>query len=216
MNPPLDPLECRIFGALLEKNLATPDHYPLSLNALKNACNQKSNRNPVMDLDDETVQSGLDSLRESGLVMRMSGGRTQKYGHLLKEKGDTLPREEAVMATLLLRGPQTLGEISSRTERMHRFNGVEEVEACLNALMKPRSLAFQTGEPTPWVIKLPVQPGRKEPRYAHLFMGEPDLSAEESAPPVARAGRLADEVAELRRELEQLREEFETFKTQFE
>ncbi|MBF0368949.1 MAG: YceH family protein [Magnetococcales bacterium] len=216
MTFPLDELEVRILGVLLEKRLATPDVYPLSLNALINACNQKSNRHPVMSLEQEVVIAGINGLRDKGLVMKLSGGRVDKYGHFFREKSDILPKEEAILAVLLLRGPQTLGEICTRCERLHSFQGTGEVESTLASLIKGKVLAFQSEEePMPWAVKLPVQPGRKEPRYAHLFMGEPDISPQAERSPLSRAGSLADEVAQLRRQLQELREEFDAFKTQF-
>ena len=213
---PLDKLEVRILGVLLEKRLTTPGIYPLSLNALVSACNQKSNRNPVMSLDQETVLAGVEGLLEKGLVMNISGDRVAKYGHFFREKSEILPKEEAILSVLLLRGPQTMGEIRTRCERMHSFQEIEEVESTLDSLIKGKHFLFQQEDgPMAWVIKLPVQPGRKEPRYAHLFMGEPDLSPEISPTPLSRAGTLSEEVAEMRRELTELREEFAAFKAQF-
>ncbi|MBF0446166.1 MAG: YceH family protein [Magnetococcales bacterium] len=214
---PLDKLEVRIIGVLLEKRLTTPDLYPLSLNALVNACNQKSNRNPVMSLDQETVLAGVEGLREKGLVMNISGNRVAKYGHFFREKSEIIPKEEAVLSVLMLRGPQTMGEIRTRCERMHSFQEIEEVQNTLDSLAKGKHFLFQQEDgPMAWVLKLPLQPGRKEPRYAHLFMGEPDLTAENAPAPLSRAGTLSEEVEEMRRELKELREEFNTFKSQFE
>ncbi|MBF0381407.1 MAG: YceH family protein [Magnetococcales bacterium] len=213
---PLDELEVRILGVLLEKRLTTPDLYPLSINAIVGACNQKSNRNPVMTLDQETVLAGVESLREKGLVMNISGSRVTKYGHFFREKSEILPKEEAILSVLMLRGPQTMGEIRTRCERLHSFKEIEEVQSTLDSLEKGKHFLFQQeDEPMAWVLKLPVQPGRKEPRFAHLFMGEPDLSPEIAPAPISRTGTLSEEVAEMRRELNELREEFDTFKSQF-
>jgi uncharacterized protein len=213
---PLDKLEVRILGVLLEKRLTTPDLYPLSLNAMVGACNQKSNRNPVMSLDQETVLAGVEGLRNKGLVMSISGNRVAKYGHFFREKSEIIPKEEAILSVLMLRGPQTMGELRTRCERMHSFQETEEVESTLNSLAKGKHFLFQQDdEPIAWVLKLPIQPGRKEPRYAHLFMGEPDLSSEIASAPISREGTLSEEVAEMHRELKALREEFDTFKSQF-
>ena len=203
----LEEVEARILGVLMEKRLTTPDHYPLSGNALTNACNQKSNRSPVMSLNEQEVLESVEELRDKGFVMKMDGGRVRKYGHLFREKFDLLPREEAVLAVLLLRGPQTLGEIRTRCERLYHFDQSEEAEKTLEAL---------TGEKRPWTVKLPMQPGRKEPRYSHLFLGEPDPELSYEPEPVApRSGSLAAEVSELRQELAQLKEEFASFRAQF-
>lgn len=208
MELPLNAVEVRILGTLMEKKLATPDIYPLSLNALTNGCNQKSNREPVMALDEETVREAVEGLRGKGFVMKSDYGRVRKYSHLFKEKFSFLPRDEAALAVLLLRGPQTLGEIRTRCERLHTFDSAEELERCLEDLMT---------HSTPWVTRLPVQPGRKEPRFAHLLMGEPDVDALESVPsPAGRSPGLAAEVARLRQELEELREQFLAFKASFE
>jgi uncharacterized protein len=217
MDVTLDPVEVRVLGSLIEKELTTPEYYPLSLNALVNACNQKSNRDPVMTLDESQVSKALDSLRfKQFAVVSGSGGRVVKYRHGLVEKFRYTPAELALICELLVRGPQTVGELRTRGERMHQFGDLAEVEAALNEL----------AERTPPVVtRLPRQPGRKESRYCHLFSGEPDL-AEMSAPVEVtssrggadneRVSKLEEEVAGLRQELTQLQEILAEFRKSFE
>jgi uncharacterized protein YceH (UPF0502 family) len=198
----LNDIELRVLGSLIEKELTTPEYYPLSLNALVNACNQKSNRDPVLNLDEAEVNRALDSLRfkQFALVSGM-GGRVSKYRHALAEKFRFTPAELALLCELLVRGPQTVGELRTRAERMHPFGDLAEVESVLVELM----------ERTPaMVAKLPRQPGRKEPRYCHLFAGEPDLAALESAAaesPRSRGGADSEKIAKLEEELSELRQE---------
>jgi len=211
--------EVRVLGCLIEKELATPEYYPLTLNALTNACNQKSNRDPVMQLDEADVVRALDALRFKQLaLLSAEGGRVPKYRHILTEKLRFSPAELAVLAELLLRGPQTVGELRTRAERMHAFADLAAVEEVLEELQ---------GRTPPLVTKLPRQPGRKEQRYVQLFAGEPELDAEEHPvlPEAARLrvmaeeGRLArleEEVASLRAEVAGLRRLVEEFKAQFE
>lgn len=200
----LDEVEVRVLGTLLEKKLSTPDIYPLSLNALATGCNQKSSREPVMSLDEAAVLAGVEGLRDKGYAMKSDWGRVRKYAHLFREKFEFLPRDEAILAVLLLRGPQTASEIRSRCERLHHFDQPDEIEKALLDLTRT----------TPqWVTRLPLQPGRKEVRYAHLLMGEPDLGRELASAP--RANPLAEEVAELRRELDELKAAFLAFKANF-
>jgi hypothetical protein len=215
----LNDAEVRVLGCLIEKELTTPEYYPLSLNALTNACNQKSNRDPVMTLSDEDVVRALDSLRFRQLaVISAEGGRVPKYRHILAEKLGLVTAELAVMCELLVRGPQTLGELRTRGERMHPFGGLAAVEEVLQELIQREK---------PMITLLPRQPGRKEGRYAHLFSGMPDRSEEgaESSPEPARQRvmaendrivRLEDEVATLRAEVAGLRLTVEEFKSQFE
>ena len=159
--------EVRVLGCLVEKELATPEYYPLSLNALVNACNQKSNREPVMSLADAVVAAALERLRRGGLALQAAeGGRVAKFGHNLHGKLHLSDEETAVVCELLLRGPQTSGELRGRASRMRAFPDVAEVEAVLQGLIQR--------EP-PLVAKLPRQPGRKEHRYVHLFGGEPQV-----------------------------------------
>ncbi len=215
----LNDLEVRVLGCLIEKELATPEYYPLTLNALTNACNQKSNRDPVLSLEEADVVRALDSLRLSQLaVTSAEGGRAAKYRHILAEKLRLSPAELALLAELLLRGPQTTGELRTRAERMHPFPGLAGVEEALDELM---------ARTPPLVTRLPRQPGRKEQRYAHLFSGEPEVVVDERVPaPEAarlkvwaeneRIGKLEREVASLREEVAGLRRLMEEFKAQFE
>ncbi len=215
----LNDIEVRVLGSLVEKELTTPEYYPLSLNALTNACNQKSNRDPVLALTDEEVVRALDSLRFKQLsVISADGGRVPKYRHLLAEKLGLLPAEQAVLCELLLRGPQTVGELRTRCERMHPFVDLAAVEEVLRELMERES---------PFVARLERQPGRKEARYAQLFSDLPECGAEpaETAPEAARQRVMAEnqrivnleqEVAALRAEVADLRQLVEEFKKQFE
>jgi uncharacterized protein YceH (UPF0502 family) len=213
----LEPLEARVIGCMVEKQITTPDQYPLSLNALVNACNQKSNRDPVMSVDEPTVQRTIDALSRKHLVLERSGfgSRVPKYQHLFcnTEYGSLKlsAQELAIVCELLLRGPQTPGELRSRAGRMASFGDVSEVEAALQALLERDS--------GPLVARLPREPGRRESRYMHLFSGEPpprapeeEGAAREDAAPrgeaealVERVARLEDEVRQLRAELDELR-----------
>ena len=201
----LDPAEVRVLGALLEKEATTPEYYPLSLNALINACNQKSNRDPVVDYDEDTVYRAVNRLRDKKLALTITGsGRVDKYAQRISETLNLGRRELAVLCTLLLRGPQTLGEIKDRSERMFSFGELRETEAVLDKLADwPNGALIQ---------KLPRQPGQKEARYTHLLAGEPviEAAAEPSsttAPP--------NRIAQLEQELHQLRSEFEELKKRF-
>ncbi len=200
----LDPVEVRVLGALIEKEATTPEYYPLSLNALVNACNQKSNRDPVADYDPDTVQDAVERLREKRLTLTIVGsGRVKKYAQRISETLNLGRRELAVLCTLLLRGPQTLGEIKDRSERMFAFTEPAEVERALE------KLADWPGQPL--VTKLARQPGQKEARYAHLLAGEPQLEAvaetQASAPPTR--------IAQLEQHIEQLRSDFDQLKRRF-
>jgi uncharacterized protein len=216
MRVELDSLEARVIGCLIEKQVTTPDQYPLSLNALVGACNQKSNREPVLNLDEATVQGTLDGLSRKHLLLERSGfgSRVPKYQHLFcNTEYGTLkfsPQELAVVCELLLRGPQTPGELRSRASRMAKFGDVSEVEAVLQAL--------QDRESGPLVARLPREPGRRESRYMHLFSGEPvpQAAEEDHAAPTespapqgetlqSRVARLEAEVAALRAEVEALK-----------
>lgn len=215
----LNDIEVRVLGSLIEKELTTPEYYPLSLNSLTNACNQKSNRDPVMALSEEEVVRSLDSLRFKQLVVvSADGGRVPKYRHLLAEKMGLMPAEQAVICELLVRGPQTLGELRTRGERMHTFADLTAVEEVLKELIEREN---------PLVTLLPRQPGRKEGRYAQLFSGMPDSSvAEQAATPEAarvrvmaeneRITKLESELESLREEVTDLRQLMEEFKRQFE
>jgi uncharacterized protein YceH (UPF0502 family) len=185
----LTPAEARVLGALIEKEVTTPDYYPLSLNALINACNQRSNREPVMDLDEEAVRlalHGLEDLRLAGRA-RSADGRVTKYEHWLGEAFNFSRAETALVCVLLLRGPQTPGELRGRTERLHSFNEIGEVLAALQKLMER--------EP-PLAAILPRQPGTKESRYAHLLSGPVESIVAVSLAEPARAHRETAQFAE--------------------
>jgi len=215
----LDAVQLRVLGCLIEKEMTTPEYYPLTLNALTNACNQKSNRDPVMALSEEDVAHALDGLRFKQLaVVAADGGRASKYRHLLAEKLGLVPAELALVCELMVRGPQTVGELRTRGERMHPFADLSAVEEALGELMKR--------EP-PLVARQPRQPGRKESRYAQLWGGEPEAATDECGMPSGadrqglaaeneRFGKLEEEVALLRAEVAALRQAVEEFKAQFE
>jgi uncharacterized protein len=217
----LNDVEVRVLGALIEKQVTTPEYYPLTLNALVHACNQISNRDPVVAYDDETVARGLEGLREKRLarVVNTADGRVPKYRHVLNEVVELRAAELAVLCVLLLRGPQTVGELRGRTERLYTFSDLSFVEATLQAL------AERTDGPL--VVKLPRQPGQKEARYAHLLAGPPVQSEEPARATRAEPARvgghseherltqLENEVATLRQELAELRQQFAAFKQQF-
>jgi uncharacterized protein YceH (UPF0502 family) len=213
MEVQLNDIEVRVLGCLIEKEMATPEYYPLTLNALTNACNQKSNRDPVLELAETDVVRALDNMRFAGLAVQTAsdGGRVPKYRHLLFEKLGLEPEHLALLCELLVRGPQTTGELRTRASRMHELTDLAQVETLLQELIDRED---------PLVTLLPRQAGRKEPRYAHLFAGQPQLVAEESAPAPEAARRLVDEtdarIARLESEMAALREEFAAFRKQFE
>jgi hypothetical protein len=207
----LDAVEARVLGALIEKDLATPEYYPLSLNALTNACNQKTNREPVTDYDDAAVAAAIGRLRDKRLAAAVSsaGSRVEKYAQRLADNFNFSSRELALLSVLLLRGPQTPGELRERAGRMHAFDDLEAVESTLNRLMER--------EPAPLVKRLPRAPGTKEDRFAHLFSGDVVAARPQLAPASPdRFTRLEVEIADLRRELAQLQGEFTAFRRQFE
>jgi uncharacterized protein YceH (UPF0502 family) len=205
----LHPIEVRVLGALLEKEITTPEYYPLSLNALVNACNQKSNRDPVTNLDEDTVEQALQSLRDKGLLLSASGAgsRVKKYGHRISEKLNLGRRELAILCELMVRGPQTLGELRNRAERMHRFDELEQVEAVIDKMPE-------------LITKLSRRTGEKEGRYAHLLSGAPAVSEEEAVELLParsdRIGALEAQIAEMRSELDDLKTQFAGFRRQFE
>ncbi|MDQ1524752.1 MAG: uncharacterized protein QOE47_2676 [Pyrinomonadaceae bacterium] len=213
----LSPEEVRVVGALIEKQVTTPEYYPLTLNALRQACNQLSNREPVVSFDERTVVWALESLRDRKLVRAVTtaDGRVPKYRHVLDEALGLKSPEMAVMCVLMLRGAQTVGEIRTRTERLYPFSALSFVETTLEDLM--------TREGAPLVMKLPRQSGQKESRYAHLLGGEVQVAedAEAEQPREARGeggrvARLEEELRAVRAELAELREQFGEFKKQFE
>ncbi len=206
----LNEYELRVLGAMVEKSIATPDYYPLTLNALVNACNQKNHRDPVTSYDEPTVTRALDSLREKTLAYTFHGSdaRVPKFGHLFHKALDLNVAEVALMCVLVLRGPQTPGELRSRTPHLHAFENLPEVESLLQGLASREE---------PLVVRLPRQPGSRETRFAHLLAGDialDDLAAEPRPEPAAarsrvdpdRLARLEDEVAALRNELNEMRE----------
>jgi uncharacterized protein YceH (UPF0502 family) len=216
----LTEIETRVLGALIEKDITTPDYYPLSLNALVNACNQKNNREPVMTLDEETVRDALATLQEKRLAGPAQGAdsRVTKFEHRLQEVFNFDRREIAIVCVLLLRGPQTPGELRGRTERMYHFEALEDVVSTLDRLAQR--------EP-PLARVLPRQPGTKESRYTHLFSGEPAAAESEhmslSTPGTANSSSIAsrvawleEEVSRLRTEVSSLQEQLAVFRKQFE
>ena len=214
----LSEIETRVLGSLVEKELTTPEYYPLSLNALVNACNQKSNRDPVMALDEEAVGEALRTLDKKGLAGPADNmiSRVSKYEHRLQEAYNFTRHEIAILAELLLRGPQTSGELRSRADRMHEFDDLGIVQSALQRLMKR--------EP-PLVTVLARQPGRKEARYAHLFSGEveaptPDSPVGVTVPSgrssVERIARLEGQAEKLQAEISDLKQQFAEFRKQFE
>ena len=210
----LNDIEVRVLGSLLEKSMTTPEYYPLSLNALTNACNQKSNREPVVAYDETTVVRALDSLREKQLVVLNASSRVPKYAEVFVAIRKLVKREASLLMVLLLRGPQTMGELRSRTERIYRFEDLSEVAETLNELSE-----------SGYITKLPRMVGRKEPRYAHLFAGDVEIEADAPAPEPAaiivraeneRIALLEEEVRRLRHEFDKLQSTFEAFRKEFE
>ena len=213
----LSDVETRVLGSLVEKELTTPEYYPLSLNALVNACNQKSNRDPVMSLDEEAVREAVRTLDKKGLAGPADNmvSRVSKYEHRLQEAYNFTRHEIAILAELLLRGPQTPGELRSRADRMHKFDDLGIVQSTLQRLMNR--------EP-PLVKVLPRQPGTKEARYAHLLSGDVELPPDSTARVAVtssagggdRIARLEAQVETLQSEIADLKQQFATFRKQFE
>ena len=210
----LNDIEARVLGSLMEKGMTTPEYYPLSLNALKNACNQKSNREPVVDYDETTVVRALDSLRTKQLVVLSTSSRVPKYAEIFTGTRKMVTREAALLMVLLLRGPQTVGELRNRTERVYKFQDLEDVETTLEELC---SIGY--------ITRLPRMAGRKEPRYAHLLSGEVNIEAVSPAPEPAtitvraeneRIAALEEELQQLRQDFNALQAEFEKFRREFE
>jgi len=218
VNVVLNEIEARVLGALLEKEITTPEYYPLSLNSLVNACNQKSNRDPLMHLQEDAVRAALRVLQDNSLVRSVSAAdsRVTKYEHRLQDAFNFDRREAAIICELLLRGPQTPGELRSRAERMHHFDELGEVQSTLQHLMSRE----------PALVKvLARQPGTKESRYAHLLSGDvdpPASAAAHDAPAAANAGnqdrvaQLESELAQLRADVADLKQQFAIFRKQFE
>ena len=216
--PLLTPTEVRVLGSLIEKQITTPEYYPLTLNSLSAACNQKNNRNPVTSLAESEVDDALYSLRDKNLayVFHGSTSRVPKYKHVAPEVLHLTPPELAAMCVLMLSGPQTVGEIRTRGYRLYEFSGLEEVEQMLHDL--------GARDPEPMVVKLPRQPGQKDARYVHLLSGEPEIESYEAAaekhPRRAndseRVAKLEEQVQTLTQQVESLANQFEEFKKQFE
>ena len=213
----LNQTEVRVLGSLIEKDITTPDYYPLSLNALVNACNQKNNRDPIMTLDENSVRNALSSLQEKRLAGPAGGAdsRVTKYEHRLQEVFNFDRREIAVICVLLLRGPQTPGELRGRSERMYRFETLDDVQSTIQRL---------SDRQPPLVRVLPRQPGTKESRYAHLFMEDtwpteayPPQSASEprAANDSSRLAALEAEVSSLKKEIVELKQQLSDFRNQF-
>jgi uncharacterized protein YceH (UPF0502 family) len=204
----IDAAEARVLGALMEKEATTPEYYPLSLNALVNACNQKSNREPVVTYDEDIVENALEGLRNQGLASRITGRdvRVPKHAQRFTEKFNLGRREDAVICLLMLRGPQTVGELRGRSERLYTFDDLEAVESTLARLAE---IGF--------VKKLPRLPGSREARWAHLLSGDVETTEELAETPAAERGpsdreriaALEREVAELRHMVEELKRAFE-------
>jgi uncharacterized protein YceH (UPF0502 family) len=203
----LDAAEARVLGSLMEKEVTTPDYYPMSLNALVNACNQKSNRDPVVAFDDDAVEVALEGLRHKGLAARISGeSRVPKHEQRFTEVLNLGRREAAILCVMMLRGPQTVGELRGRTERLYTFDDLEGVESTLQRLAE---LSF--------VKRLPRQAGYKEQRWAHLLCGDVEVSDEPVATPAAERGSSDRErIAALEREVADLKRAFEDFRRNFE
>ncbi len=210
----LDEIELRLLGSLMEKSMTTPEYYPLSLHALTNACNQKSNRDPVVAYDETTVVRGLDRLREKQLVVLSGSSRVPKYAEIFIDTRKLVKREAALLMVLMLRGPQTVGELRTRTERVYRFEDLADVEATLDEMC---GIGF--------VTRLPRAAGRRESRFAHLLSGKPAPETETPKPEPAAAivqaenekiAVLEEELQKLRDDLDALQSEFAAFKKEFE
>ncbi len=213
----LTPTEVRVLGCLIEKEIATPTQYPLTLNALVNACNQKSNRLPVMTLDENTVMRTLDELRmvhQLAIEVTSSSSRVPKYKHNFRAKWNFSPAKTAILCELFLRGPQTSGDLRAHASRLYPLADFHEVEEILQGL--------ENREVDPFVLHLPREPGRRERRWAHLLSGEPEIAPEPEPPQEATASgneqiqTLEAEVAALRQELDELKASFAELKTAFE
>jgi uncharacterized protein YceH (UPF0502 family) len=204
--------EVRVLGSLIEKELSTPDYYPLSVNALTNACSQKSSRDPVVSYSEQMVEGIVDDLARKNLVHKIRVGRVPKVEERFTHKHNLVPRESAVLCVLLLRGPQTGGEIKGRTGRLYKFDSLNEVHETLGRL-----------EEYGFVGCLPRQPGRKESRYIQLLSGEPEINKDETMPdtghghPVEseRIGKVEQDIQMLRNDLTELKRAFQEFKKQF-
>ena len=212
MESPLDSAAVRVLGSLIEKEITTPDNYPLTLNSLVAACNQSSNREPVLSLDEATVAHTLEDLRKRSLVraVQRSDSRVMRYRHLLTESMTLSAAETAALCVLMLRGAQTVGEIKTRTARLYEFPDLGAVEATLEGLIERQPAAL--------VARLPRRPGQKEVRFAHLLAGEPEQDATAAMPDAQQPERidtLEQSVDALRAEVAELRARFEEFRREF-
>ncbi|MBN2164148.1 MAG: YceH family protein [Pontiellaceae bacterium] len=219
METELNVLEERIIGCLIEKEMATPEYYPLTLNALVNACNQKSNRYPAMALEEATVEGALYTLRTThqlAVEVSVSGSRVAKYRHNMGAHWNFSPAEIAILCELFIRGPQTPGDLRAHASRLHPLADAAEVEIILQGLAQH--------EDGPFVLQLPREPGKRENRWAHLFSGEPKILDEQEQVPLKietvsrdneRIDELENEIAKLRGDLDDLKSAFETFKASF-
>jgi uncharacterized protein YceH (UPF0502 family) len=220
MNLILNEVEIRVLGSLVEKKITLPEYYPLSLNALTNACNQKSSRQPVVSYDEQTVMRALDTLRDKGLtwVFKGADSRVLKYGHVFEKSYELDDKEVAVLGVLMLRGAQTPGEIRTRCHPLWNFDNLEEVEATIQGLIDKDTGAL--------IVKLPRQAGTKESRFMHLLAGEITVDYQEAAPREAgtprgrideeRVIKLEEQVQSLQKEFSELQQQFQEFKKQFE
>ena len=206
----LSDIETRVLGALVEKQITTPEYYPLTLNALTAACNQKNNRHPVTAFTEDAVAQSVETLREKNLVYVFHGStsRVPKYKHVMPEVLHLTPPETALMCVLMLRGPQTPGELRGNASRLYDFAGLDDVEQTLSGLI--------THEPDPLVVRLPRQPGQKEVRFTHLLSGEIQVEAPKEPEHTTPRQTLEQKVEALVAEVERLRVQFEEFKKQFE
>jgi len=210
----LTPIEARALACLIEKEATTPEYYPLSINSLTNACNQKSNRDPVVDFEEKDVIRAVENMRDRQLISMVTGAgsRVAKYKHSFGRRFQFNKLETAALCILMLRGPQTVGEIRGRTNRLCTFADLNEVEQTLNSLMSRGEGAY--------VTKLPKQPGRKESRYAHLLCGEPE-NIEFTEPPAqeeqdtSRLVQLEEEISDLKTQVAELKTQFDEFRSQF-
>jgi uncharacterized protein YceH (UPF0502 family) len=220
MSTILDEIEVRVLGSLIEKQVTTPEYYPLTLNSLTIACNQKNNRYPVTALDEAAVAQALETLREKNLVYVVYGSssRVPKYKHVVTDVLHLSQAELAAMCVLMLRGAQTTGEVAGRGYRLYEFSGLEEVESTMNSLI--------SREPEPLVVRLPRQPGQKEVRFAHLLSGEVNVEQVVESQHAQKTGssrggaermeKLEQEVEALRSDVTALQQQFLEFKKQFE
>jgi uncharacterized protein YceH (UPF0502 family) len=202
--PVLTAEEIRVLGSLMEKSKTTPDYYPMTINSLTTACNQKTSRKPVVQYDDDTVAQALNTLKKRGLISTATGGsiRSIKYKHNFAIVFPVLPSEVAIICLLMLRGPQTPGELNTNSGRLHEFESLEEVQEVLERL---------SSEEMPFLVQLPRRPGQKEVRYAHLLAGEPEITddEDEEETPLRNSSGLEARVVKLETELAELREAFD-------